>query len=380
LAPLKHSNGTILGSLTEISNGVDYPQEAVSFDYSLWTSVNGVEYDHPFYSTGFSGSGAMLNGPKGNAIFHECPSALYSQCQSFMPVDPTSDYDSNYMTRLLAASNPATPTVLVPALIYETLHDAPELIHLGGELAFYIRDNYQNGIRIITDTLRALPNGVHAINLAYQFGIRPFVQDASSLIGIMNAIEKRRKQLKQLQSGKGERRRISLGQDTWVLNGSLYAWSTYGAGVITKFTSRSVATHWGVAKWKPTQGQPLPSSDSGIAAQLAGLTPDSIALNVWEALPWSWFADYFFKIQLSLQASNRTIATPVSAVVMTSVEHTTDTDPVVDGPFSLSAGKFKAYSHRRSTGSILPEVAAVIPNLGWQQLSVLGSLAVLRAH
>jgi hypothetical protein len=160
----------------------------------------------------------------------------------------------------------------------------------------------------------------------------------------------------------------------------MYAWSTYGAGVITSFQSRSVVTHWGVAKWKPSGNFPIPSTDSGIAAQLTGLTLGNVSVAVWEAIPWSWFVDYFLKIQQTLEGSNRTIATPVSACVMHSVSHQTKTKPLHEGDFSLSEGTFKAYSHRRGVGSILPEFGAVIPILSASQLSVLGSLAVLRSR
>lgn len=378
MAVLKRRESTREGDRYTI-NGIDHVV-VISYRQDLYVSVNGRGSDHPFHSAGFSGSGALHYGKLGAVNdFNGAPSGLYASVLPWigngLPGPPAS------VAALLAGTNPATPDVQLPVFAFE-LKDLPDMLRQAGLIArriYFERGSWSNLIRpghVIEDTASA--------NLAIQFGWRPFVSDLWKIISFQNSVEKRRKQLQKLKSGKGMVATRHFGtqraDETW----SAVANSDYGAFVSTQVNLTHTCEVWGVARWKPTAGVEIPVSDGALLRQVTGLSPDAILTNVWEALPWSWLADWFTGIGNIIQAGNRTIATPVSACIMrrrrtkaTSMPRRIDQDP--SHPYVLEAGQFTWWDHERSISGGFTDTA-LLPTLGANQLSILGSLAVTRGR
>jgi hypothetical protein len=223
-------------------------------------------------------------------------------------------------------------------------------------------------------------------NLAIQFGWMPFVSDLWKIAKLQDSVEKRRKELQRLYD-KGLTRRLSLGSATTSVDGSAQIWSTLGIGTTVATKTVHSAVGWGVAKWKPNGNlPPWKPTDGELRRQLTGVSADAILLNLWEGLPWSWLIDWFAPIGDTIKAANRTVAVPVSAWNMTERKTTIHyAGRVINAgqpnQFMVTPGKKESVIHMRSAmGATIPGVQASLPLLGARQLSILGSLAIMRAR
>jgi hypothetical protein len=195
-------------------------------------------------------------------------------------------------------------------------------------------------------------------------------------------VDRRRREIDKLYSGRGLRRRISLDS-----GGGRAATRTQFAsfgGFTNVAVSLEGTTHferWAVVKWKPTRPSVLPPSDGELRAHLLGLHLSHILENVWEALPWTWLIDYFTNIGDVIQAGNHYIATPAGGTVMTR-----STTMYTHREYTFSSGRCRLtpaslrYEQKRREVIGSPVLSAQLPNLTTGQLSILGSLAILRAR
>jgi hypothetical protein len=96
-------------------------------------------------------------------------------------------------------------------------------------------------------------------------------------------------------------------------------------------------------------------------------------------LPWSWLIDYFANIGDVLDAGNHHLATPNGGSVMFTRTTVAKHDRQEQGLDELSAGTARKVEHFRSPVSTAA-LTARIPSLGAGQLSILGSLSVLKGR
>lgn len=345
-------------------------------DY-LVTSVNGYPHDHPFEAAHGQFSGCIMNGKLG-AIkkFIDCPAAF---------VDATPFYNGLVnpratVTSLLAATNPSRPDVLLP-VFWAELRDLPDMLRQVGRIAkriYFERGSWANLIRPGHVT-----KDMAAANLAIQFGWLPFVKDLWKIATLQDSVEKRRKELNRLYSSKGLKRRLGLGSVSSMSTGSTQVWSTHSIGATVPTRTVHQLESWGTARWKPNALPPWKPTDGELRRYLSGFSPDHILLNLWEGLPWSWLVDWFIPIGQTIQAGNRTVAVPVSACIMQRRTTTTyyDARVIKSGPndWYITSGIKKSWIHHRAVqGDTIPGYSASFPTLGARQLSILGSLYVLR--
>ncbi|DAD50251.1 maturation protein, partial [ssRNA phage Gerhypos.2_11] len=364
---------TVLGS----------PQTQVYLDgdHRLEVSTNGRGSSHPYRSTHFENQGSLNYGPaNASLIFNGWRGAN-------MPVsvqDNALNHPRASFTNLLAATNPTRPDTLLPAFWVE-LKDIPDMLRQIGRFAkqiyFLSRGVGANQLlRLVRPDHHA--KDIAAMNLAIQFGWRPFVQDLWSIVTLHDSVERRRKELKRLYEGPGLLRRLVW--DDYILppvKGSRVVNSDVGSFYSTKYTSFDSVKAWGTVRWKPTYGVPpwVPTNGE-LRRQLTGLTLDAILLNVWEELPWSWLADWFIPIGNTLQGANRLVAGPVDACIMQQ-RKTEEFHEGISLPaqgFLLTTGTSKSQINMRSVmGAVSPDTpnyTASFPALGPSQLSILGSL------
>jgi len=274
----------------------------------------------------------------------------------------------------LAATNPSRADILLPASLFE-LKDVPGMVKEVGHLAILVRDKGRKAFKELDGI------AIAKANIIYQFGWRPFVEDIWTCLKFTKGVEKRRKELEALSSSgsKGLRRTISHIWDREEV--SVYQnyplKSDGGTNIFRDLHTRRTVKRWVIGYWKPTYAGSIPSSDDSIRRVLNGTDAGNIAANVWEELPWSWFTDYFFNVGKMIDAGNRTIATPHLVSVMTEQTQYSYHDAWPER--HLSAGNIE-YIHRyRNVDIDYPSsITASFPTLGAGQLSILGSLAIVK--
>ncbi len=356
----------ISSSQTQLYNG-----SATTMLDSLVTSVDtnpGGENPFNVFHKSLEGSlgiNKVSNPPKGFST--EGPSDF----GSLVPVEASGPSWTG--TNIWARTNPARPSVLLPVYWLE-LKDIPDMIRQAGRFLFSSR-NWRGYIRNSLKT-----RDLATANLAFQFGWAPLLGDMYKLATFQDAVEKRRQEIMAATAHGGYRRRISLGQSTVSASGTRFANFGSFTNYNVSYRSTSTAKSWAEVKWKPTlPGAGLPLKDDDLRPYLNGLHPSHILANVWEALPWSWLIDYFLNVGSLIQAGNHHMATPAGGSVMTTTV-TNVTHPRTENGtnYYLSAGELRQVRKQRTPiSSSLTDIAR-LPTLEAGQLSILGSLSVLK--
>lgn len=272
-----------------------------------------------------------------------------------------------------ARTNPTRPAFLAPVFFYE-LRDVPDMIRQAGRFLLHTR-NWRDWIRS-----GSKDRDLASANLAFQFGWAPLVGDLYRISRFQESVDRRRRELEAVYSGRGLRRYVRLGDGVSTPSTSTGA-ANFGSFVNfapTQTTTRQWEA-WAVVHWKATQMSLPPPTDGELRRLLAGLSIGSITVNLWEALPWSWLIDYFTNIGAVLAAGNHTLGQPKGGSVMVRYTTRTTHTPLADGNLRLSAGL--AYHEKRTRTPLAGiSLACSLPTLGAGQLSILGSLAIQRAR
>lgn len=193
--------------------------------------------------------------------------------------------DTEYVTKLLARTNPFAYTVSVPIMIFE-LVEAASLLALS-------RANF-------------LTLGGSAY-LNYEFGISPFMEDIKALYKITSAIEKKIIDLNRLIKKGGLRTKAYLGSKSYTdPNQTIFSgWSGYSKGFDYSIQVTSTSKVWGTCRWRLKRQETidvakLTSVNNAIRICLDLRTPDFS--TIWEMIPFSWLVDYFLNVGDTLQA------------------------------------------------------------------------------
>jgi len=221
--------------------------------------------------------------------------------------------------------------------------------------------------------------GLASANLAYQFGWEPLISDMWKLLTFQESYEKKRKELMRLYSGSGLRRNINLETltDTFSESGN------FQGGFGTAFNFSGVRTRttkiWGSIRWKPTVVPPggVPTD---LAVYRAALGLDITLASVWEAIPWSWLVDWFTSAGDFLAAHRNTVPAHFSNICIMRKSECVGRFTSTSNPNGRSwRGATAAFlKEERTPYADLIYPTAYLPFLGNGQLSILGSLAILR--
>lgn len=277
---------------------------------------------------------------------------------------PTVD-TSALVTKALSRTNPNRPDIQLPVFFWE-LRELPDLIRIAG---------------------RTLLGTAGKGYLTWQFGWRPLIQDLQTLFQTHDLIERRVKNLEKLSRGSGLRRRYNGPTDTAKTQYPNYSIGTGAvADIRANVQFNSLRKVWVTVRWVPSGMTALPQTDSErrdfARRQVWGLTPGQIPSHVWEALPWSWLADWFTNIGDYLVAIDNSVATVSGGIcIMQHTTHTTtctiNTKPgwVTVNP-RRPIGLIEWKSRGISSGT--PALTASLPILDGGQLAILAALFASR--
>lgn len=298
------------------------------------------------------------------------------------PVLPQNGYSAvpliapplGWVLTLVAGTNPSRPVVTPPELL-QNLYELPRMLR---NLASFLA----NPKTVLT------PKGAANEYLGIKFGWLPMIKDIMDVLDMQDHIDKRLKEVKQLHSGKGLRRRRKFGDNSAVFSTSA-AISHYGtAGSLLRGSVTVKNEAWATIRWKPTESLPYHPDDSRyrnhIRNVVLGLTPEGMAKGLWNVIPWTWLAGWFTNIgSLVLSRSNSIGASWGHACFMSQQTVTiVGSDLVVTG----SGGKYidakpsGTYTHitkSRVTGTAATP-GFFMPMLDMSRLSVLGALVLQR--
>lgn len=222
-------------------------------------------------------------------------------------------------------------------------------------------------------------------NLAIQFGWAPFLSDLWRIATFSDSVQRRKKELNRLHSGKGLKRRVQLQltRQEYVDEHVLLMTNPW-CEVVGKV--KDTNSRWATCRWKPTELSPLPDNDYEILRMVSGFNLNALASNLWEAIPWTWLVDYFTNVGDVVASSNNAAHAALVSCMVMSHSRTEWSTAGLEGAFgfegskiSISPSSFLYESKSRLNGiDSVPTIEATLPMLSGAQLSILGSLVTSR--
>lgn len=210
--------------------------------------------------------------------------------------NPQRPTDANLVTKLITSANPEGGKSNVPLFVFE-LREFPKLLRDARSWMTSPSDHFT-------------PGGLARYNLANQFGWKPIVSDLFKMLTCMDSINRRAKLHMQIyeKGGKVFKRDLFNGHMNRTYLGRATVHS--GGGTIIYSDEYIESTHtkvWGYAEYRPIS--PLPVT-SRAAFRHAWKTYHSLRLSpslLWDAMPWSWFVDYFLNVGDYIEANSGSI-------------------------------------------------------------------------
>jgi hypothetical protein len=265
---------------------------------------------------------------------------------------PGKPSDNMLGAKLLAETNPSRPVIDLPIAVYE-LREIPQLLKKEGD------DIIRRGA---------------SLNLKYQFGIKPLVNDLVTLLNFSDEVAKRDKELAALQrSGLRRKRNLYQGENQGQTLRTVHSTDKFNIDVLSDVTTSTKI--WGFTVWK-SENPGLMAGDRRALARKAvlGLTVDFS--TAWNAIPWSWLVDWCSNVGDILVATRNTVGAVHGPVwIMEKVDSFAKTS-YPDDPY-VSEGTWTIDTKlRRRVYNV--SVDSHLPILNGRQLSILGSIGVTR--
>lgn len=346
----------------------------------LEISVDGFPIDHPFLVERTKKSGSSATGRKDSSgwinEWSECPSSMWLLQKSASVATPN---NGALAAQLLAGTNPTRANVLLPVFVFE-LRELPMMLKDAGSLLLGTMS------KRVRDS-RKPKNLAASQYLAYNFGWAPLISDVKKLFSFKEQVTKRAREFDRLGSAGGLKRRYKLGTDE--NSGSYDVNCYYSTGLQTMPCSYTTTQKsWGTVRWRPAGGawndkvrRPTPPE---IRRIILGLNGANVTANIWEAVPWSWLIDWFVNVDDMIGANQgRGLVTPGNVNIMTHKvtrgHHASQTISFApNGEVTWSDGHYLLERKARTQSNAT--LTANVPLLSGHQLSILGSLALLRGR
>lgn len=278
-----------------------------------------------------------------------------------------------WLLDLVAGTNPSRP-VFTPPQMLQDLIELPRLLRDTGRLL-------RKPSKLFS------PREAANAHLAGRFGWTPLIEDLMKLLDLQSIILKRNRELQNLYSGQGLRRRLRFGEDNRTFK-TVHNHAQYGSMVISCDIHTTVKKEqWGTIRWKPTSPPPFAYGDEGINSMarrlVFGLTVEGMAKGAWDVIPWTWLLGWFTNVgKFALAHSNTVPAQYYGACLMNKVAVTS-----VPGMVSVKGSKqfkivpsgfYQKTTRTRSASSGTLTPGFNMPYLDMSRLSILGSLFIQR--
>jgi len=367
------------GTLTNYSRGVAgtpiSPTRVLSD--SCTDSVGSPVVDSPLSLTKYHGTWPRCTGRFDGTIQTARPQYTvldgytYSNVPIALSTFTVQSAPSGWLLDLVAGTNPSRPTLGIP-MWAQNIAQLPKMVKKLGDL-------------ILSPGNALKPKGFAGEYLGVQFGWLPLIDDLKKLLDFQNHVLKRNKELAQLYSGKGLRRRLKFADDT---TSSAVTGTIPGQVAVTVTATSSVEVKrrmWGTIHWYPTT-PPLYHPDdhkwNNLTNRLvAGATPEGLAKGLWDVLPWTWLIGWFTNLGKYTLAHSWTVPANHSGGCLMREAIGTWTA----GDATVNAGTGKVYHYGQLTRSLKTRavsstvsVGVNMPYLDMFRLSILGALFVQR--
>jgi len=320
----------------------------------------------------------------------------------FVPTGPTSSYEYvNYLPQgfniwshhttseptvgaraltLRARTNPSRAEVSIPNFIHE-LKDLPGMLRDIGTLKSQLA-SLGRGKRKLLRFAKQSANH----NLAYQMGWRPLLSDVQKMLQFQSQVDKRIDELDRLYSSRGLKRRLNLYSEVQSSDAKGFIIeSQLGTLVRADWFKVTNLRSWGTIRWMPT-AIPKGTDRKDLARQarslVFGIRPNDYGVDwsqVWNAIPWTWLADWFGNVDDYLVAHHNSIpAAPTGPCNIMTRKETYVTFRRISHQGLLTGGEgtgvLRTLSRAQSSGSL----SVTLPFISARQWSILGSLAIQR--
>lgn len=278
-------------------------------------------------------------------------------------------------TTLRARTNPSREEVSIPNFLYE-MKDLPKMIRNLKDLAPLIRN-----LRHRND---AALSAIASQYLGYEFGWKPLISDISQLLQFQTQVDRRILELNRLYSGTGLKRRLHLLTESTSTTQSIVAESSLGVFIRAKKHKVTRVNSWGTIRWRPT-AVPRDIGHQALGRQarrlVHGIDHYGVdASQAWNALPFSWLADWFGNFGEWLAAHRNDVPAaptgPCNIMTQTDTyEFWERTDLLTESIKGASGMRILRTKERaQSTGTL----AASLPLATARQFSILAALNLQR--
>lgn len=258
-------------------------------------------------------------------------------------------------TKVVADTNPSRPHVSIPNFLFE-LRELPHLL----------KTEYGPIIKRLSGT-----------NLTWHFGLVPLASDLLSIFDFSGEVEKRRIELLNIKKS-GVRRKRNHSIISASSNGGFETMQSLGGTIQYRHSNTSSVRSWGYCEWRATSNFPKTDFEMRARLKTAALGLRINAYTAWEAIPWSWLVDWCSNVGDFLIAGQNFVgAEPGVILAMQETTHETVWYPDSNVKPALPNVVCKKVTKTRRRIAA-PSLVAKLPALSAKQLSILGSIAVLR--
>jgi hypothetical protein len=220
--------------------------------------------------------------------------------------------------------------------------------------------------------------------LGFEFGWKPLYNDLKDILSFQQQVDKRIVELNRLYSEKGLKRRLDLFNET-VATSSSKTIETGGGRTLSVIEYRLTRVQsWGTIRWRPTKVPvDLRRQDLGrIARKLVfGIQHKGVdGLQAWNALPFSWLADWFSNYGEWLAANRNVIpAAPTGPSNIMTLSETYYSWVRTDGyRFQIKGGDGQRVLRTKARAQSSGTLSATLPLATARQLGILAALNLQR--
>jgi len=219
--------------------------------------------------------------------------------------------------------------------------------------------------------------------VATEFGVNPLLDDITKLLKLHKQINKRVKQLQQIQGNGGLRSTVKVFDGSFsIADFDQLMQSTFGYYVSKgRYCSTEVVRvhcRWSPsATFFPWEQHPHPSVELATSILLGGGTIDMG--TVWELIPWSWLFDWFGNVGDYLAATRNTVQARLTSVSVMRHQRSewTWAPSNINGTAQVGAATAVRETKNRVLSAVFPE--ASLPFLNESQLGIGAALTILKS-